>query len=37
MSIQTSAFLEANMTLRCKDGDLAVIVHDTPECSQGAV
>jgi hypothetical protein len=22
--------------LRCKDGDVAVIVHDTPECTQGA-
>jgi hypothetical protein len=21
------------MTLRCKDGDIAIIVHDTPECA----
>ena len=21
------------MTLRCKEGDIAIIVHDTPECS----
>ena len=21
------------MTLRCKDGDIAIIVHDTPECT----